>query len=175
MSPTIGRQANFAALALAAGIIAFAAGSASAQNPHFVRAAINLDNDGNLVCSWKEAGLGQNVNIDYTCGADVVFAFYQCVNRGGGEPRPHTATQTDPEATGTFSSGQNGQITGSLTVDVPSAAADFCPNQRNWTLRLVGVRWCNAFLSDDTNDIEGAFVEELTHGSVSQLPLCPVT
>jgi hypothetical protein len=176
MSPTIRNQAKLAAIALAAGLVGtlFGAGAAVADNPHFITADINLNNDGDVVCSWKEAGLGTNEKIDYVCGAAAVGAFYQCVNKGGGEPRPHTVEDTNLEATGTFTSGKNGQITGSLLLEVPLPPSDFCPNSRNWTLKLQGVRWCDAFLTDTTNGITPVEVGELSKGDLSQVPTCDV-
>jgi hypothetical protein len=62
MSPTIRKQAKLAGVALAAGLAltAFGTGTALAQNAHFINATIAIDNFGNLLCSWKEAGLGNN-------------------------------------------------------------------------------------------------------------------
>jgi hypothetical protein len=171
MSTTIARHLRL--LTGVAAALALTSSLALADNPHFVTANIAVNSVGNLVCSWKEAGLGTNQNIDYECTAGFVAAFYQCVNKGGGEPRPHTATDTSVTSKGTFNSGRNGQITASLTAALPTPPSDFCPNSRNWTLKLVGARWCDTSLEDVTNHIVGATEPQLDFGNTSSLPACP--
>ena len=53
---------------------------ALAANPHFIRASASLDHSGNLVVSWKEAGLGDNQMIHYLASADS-SGFYACINK----------------------------------------------------------------------------------------------
>ena len=65
----------------AAAAVSFVAVAASA---HFVRgplASIDSSN-ANVTVTWKEAGLGDTVMVDYQASA-VAAARYQCVNRGG--------------------------------------------------------------------------------------------
>jgi hypothetical protein len=52
-----------AVAAVAAATVMFTA-TATAANPHFIFANADIDNNGNLVVSWKEAGLGDNQLID---------------------------------------------------------------------------------------------------------------
>src|SRR5215207_4847277 len=63
--------------------MAFTAG-ALAQAPKFHSATSSVNNDGALVVSWDERGLG-NGDIDYTLTADAT-AVYACINRGGNHP-----------------------------------------------------------------------------------------
>src|SRR5215217_740450 len=101
-------------------LVAFAASAALAQNEHFVRASGSLNANGSLTVSFKEAGLGTNQLIDYTLTADAT-ATYVCVNRGGANPSAQNKTTVSGpvSASGTFSSGKNGQVTASLTVEPP--------------------------------------------------------
>src|SRR5687768_3042703 len=57
-------------------------GVALADSPHFTSSSGALDADGNLAVSFKEAGLGSNVNINYVLSADS-SANYGCINNGG--------------------------------------------------------------------------------------------
>lgn len=53
-------------------------------------------------------------------------------------------------ASGTFASGKNGTITGSLTIE-PPAATLVCPG--NQVLKLVSVSYTGIALADTTNDV----------------------
>jgi hypothetical protein len=124
---------------------------ALAQNPHFIRASANLNNDGTLTVSWKEAGLGANQNIAYVASADAT-ATYVCVNRGGANPSAQNKTTVagPVSAEGTFSSGKNGQITASLTVSPPPSDISCPPGQ---SLELAEVSYTNVAITDTTNGI----------------------
>jgi hypothetical protein len=139
-----------AATAALVATLVFAA-PAFADNPHFVNASAAINNTGSLVVSWKEAGLGDNQQIDYEASADA-NGFYACIN--GGNKHPQAANKEAFEGpvsgSGTFSSGKNGQITASLTVAPPPTTLD-CPNGQR--LVLACVRYTNVSLTDTTNDI----------------------
>jgi hypothetical protein len=128
-------------------------GIAWAVNPHFIgRATATLLQNGDLQVSWKEAGLGNNQNIDYELSADATATFH-CVNNGGQCPNAaNKTTVSGPvSATGTFNSGQNGQITGSLTASAPGAGGFTCPSGQTLTLSVVS--YSNITLEDTTNEI----------------------
>ncbi len=131
-------------------MLAMAAG-ALAQNEHFIRASGNLNNDGTLTVSFKEAGLGTNQLISYTLSADAT-ATYVCVNRGGANPSAQNKTTVagPVSATGTFSSGKNGQVTASLTVEPPASDISCPPGQ---SLELASVSYTNVMLTDNTNNV----------------------
>jgi hypothetical protein len=61
---------------MAASVVAVGTGIALAASPHFINASdsINFDN-GNLTCSWKEAGLGNNQLVTYVCGASATATY----------------------------------------------------------------------------------------------------
>ena len=156
MFEKIGRQAGLAGIALAAGL--FASTSVLADNPHFIRATSSLDNEGNLVCSWKEAGLGANQSIDYECSA-FATATYVCVNRGGKNPSAANKTSVEGQVSepGTFNSGKNGQITASLTVAPPDSGFSCPPGQSK---ELASVSYTSVQLSDTTNGINAPLADQ---------------
>jgi hypothetical protein len=127
---------------------------ALAANPHFVgNATSTVNNDGSLTVGWKEAGLGNNENIDYELTATGI-ATYACLNHGGNFPKdPKKFDQAaELEGAGTFSSGRNGQITASLTVG-PPAGPDPSNCKGNQTLELLDVAYSNIVISDVTNGV----------------------
>jgi hypothetical protein len=132
--------------------LAFAA-VAQAASPHFIRAsASGPNNAGQLVVSFKEAGLGDNQLITYVASADAT-ATYACFNNGGKHPQAtNKETVSGPvSATGTFSSGKNGSISQSLTLNPPSAGGFSCPlGQR---LVLADVSYTNVAITDTTNGV----------------------
>jgi hypothetical protein len=124
---------------------------ALAASPHFLRASGTLNADGSLTASFKEAGLGTNQNIDYVLSADAT-ATYVCVNRGGANPSAQNKTTVagPVSASGTFSSGKNGQVTASLTVQPPPSDISRPPGQR---LELASVSYTNVTVTDTTNHV----------------------
>jgi hypothetical protein len=129
------------------------AGVASATSPHFVNASASGPTaSGTLPVSFKEAGLGNNQLIDYAATADGT-AVYACINGGGNHPQAsNKETVSGPvSATGTFSSGNNGQINQTLTLSPPSAGSFSCPSGQR--LVLASVSFTNVAITDLTNII----------------------
>jgi hypothetical protein len=117
-----------------------------AASPHFLRcSASGVNSDGELDVSFKIAGLGDNQTLTVTASA-TADAVYGCLNHG--QQCPNAANKqevhADVSATGTFTSGKNGQITGSLTVE-PPAATLMCPNGQR--LVLVSISYTNVSVS----------------------------
>jgi hypothetical protein len=135
---------------------------ALADSPHFIRASADVNNDGALVVSWKEAGLGTNQNINYVATADGT-ATYVCVNNGGGNPsaKNKTTVAGPVSAEGTFSSGKNGQITASLTADPPPSDISCPPGQ---SLELASASYSNITLTDTTNGIPAPIPGDVSTG-----------
>ena len=133
--------------------------AAQADSPHFVRTSAQLSG-ANLTVNFKEAGLGTNQLINYTASADAT-AIYVCVNKGGGNPSASnkTAVSGPVSASGTFSSGKNGQVTASLTLQPPSSGSFSCPPGQSE--EIATVTYTNVEISDNTNgvtaDITGTF------------------
>jgi hypothetical protein len=130
--------------------LAFAS-PAYADSPHFVSASAAL-NGQNLVVSWKEAGLGTNQLIDYVA-AGSASATFVCVNKGGGNPSASNKTTVNGPvgATGTFSSGKNGQVTASLTLEPPGPGGFSCPAGQS--LQVAEVSYTGVSISDTTNGV----------------------
>jgi hypothetical protein len=137
--------------------LAFAA-TALAANPHFIQASASGPNaQGNLSVNFKIAGLGANETITVTATADGT-ALYACQNNGGNFPSdPKKQTVSGPvSASGSFTSGQNGQITGSLTLSPPASTLT-CPGGQH--VVLASVSYTNVAVSGggDTESIPGTF------------------
>src|SRR4029450_4244515 len=127
-------------------LVGFMAATVWATSPHFLRcAASGVNSDGTLDVSFTIAGLGDNqtLTVTATAHADPV---YGCLNRGQQCPNAANKVEvhTDVSATGTFTSGKNGQITGSLTVEPPPTELT-CPNGQR--LVLVSISYTNVSVS----------------------------
>jgi hypothetical protein len=131
-------------------LFAFAT-TAQAVSPHFVNASAHLSGT-NLVVDFKEAGLGTNQQIVYVASADSTVT-YVCVNRGGSNPSAQNKTTISGpvSASGTFSSGKNGQVTASLTLNPPGAGSFSCPSGQS--LQIAQVSYTNVTISDTTNGV----------------------
>ena len=149
-------------------LVLLAATASYAQNPHFLSCgASGVNSDGSLNASFRIAGLGSNQSIDITASAHA-DATYACMNRG--QQCPNAANkvnvQSDVSATGTFTSGRNGSIRGSLTVDPPDTTLN-CPGGQR--LILVSVSYTNVTVSgggDSCNTSPGTFAANF-------FPNCP--
>ena len=121
---------------------------ASAQSPHFVRADSSTSGD-NLVCSFKEAGLGDSQTATISCTADA-SAEYECQNRGANNKNPPAENNVNSEVSesGDFTATKSGQVTGSLTINPPDAGDFTCPSGQRLT--LVSVTYENVVLTDET-------------------------
>ena len=147
----------------------FTATNMRAQNPHFLSCGAScVNSDGSLNASFRIAGLGSNQSIDITASAHA-DAVYACKN--GGQQCPNAANkvnvQGDVSASGTFTSGKNGSIGASLTVDPPSTTLT-CPGGQR--LVLVSVSYTNVTVSapgaGDCNTSPGTFAANF-------FPQCP--
>ena len=123
-----------------------------AASPHFIRSSASISNSGDLTVAWKEAGLGNNQNIDYVTSADATID-YACINGGKKHPRAaNKETVSGPvSAAGTFNSGRNGQITASLTVEAPGPGDFSCPPGQR--LMIARATYSNISLLDVTNGV----------------------
>jgi len=120
-------------------------------SPHFISASATLSG-ANVVVSFKEAGLGNNQLITYEATATAT-ATYLCINNGGNHPQAaNKETVSGPvSATGTFSSGKNGQVTASLTLTPPDAGDFHCPPGQKMV--LAQVTYTNITLTDTTDNV----------------------
>jgi hypothetical protein len=117
-----------------------------AGNPHFIKCSTSgLNSDGTLDVCFKIAGLGKNQTVTVTASADA-NATYGCLNGGGQCPNAANKVSVSGTVTasGSFTSGKNGQITGCLTIDPPSTTLSCPPGQ---DLVFVSVSYANASVS----------------------------
>ena len=123
--------------------------AAMAVSPHFISASAARSGD-NLVVQWKEAGLGDNLNIDYSATATATRVD-SCVNGGNNVPADpkKTTTQAQVSAQGTFSV-KNGSVNGSLTL-TPPATTLTCPKGQKAT--LISLSYTGVSITDLTNGI----------------------
>lgn len=127
-------------------LVGFMATNAWAQSPHFLRCgASGVNSDGTLNVSFTIAGLGANQSLTVTASA-TADAVYGCLNHG--QQCPNAANKVEVKdnvsASGTFTSGKNGSIRASLTVDPPPTTLT-CPGGQ--TLVLVSVSYTNVSVS----------------------------
>ncbi len=145
--------------ALALAILVGTVGLAAATNPHFLKADGTVDADGALLVSFKEAGLGSNVNIDYVLST-LAEATYQCFNNGNNAPQgqPYQVPDQTVTASGTFASGKNGSITATLQAGppdpAPAEAVLKCIAGGNKKLCLMHVSYADTALTDTTNNVQ---------------------
>jgi hypothetical protein len=151
------RPLAFFGIALAA--VLLLAAPANAASPHFVRASASGPSaTGQLTVNFKIAGLGDTVTTTVTASADAT-AVYACRNNGGNFPSdPKKQEVSGPVSnSGQFTSGKNGQITGSLTLSPPASNLSCPPGQSRV---LVSVSYTNVAVSEpnaDTRSIPGTF------------------
>jgi hypothetical protein len=109
----------------------------------------NLNTNGSLTVTFKEAGLGADQPINYALTANAT-ATYVCLKSGGDKAQNKTTVAGPVSASGTFNSGKNGEVTASLTVAPPSSDISCPPKQ---SLELASVSYTNVVLTDTTNDV----------------------
>ena len=150
---------------------------AFADSPHFVRTSASVTSSGQLVVSWKEAGLGGGQTIAYVAGASQAQAIYACINNGGHHPSAANkqATNGPVTASGDFTAAKNGSINGSLTTG-PLGSTLTCPNGQDFV--LCSVSYADIFVTDTNNavtaDVPGTFKVCLLSGPLASDPtLCP--
>ncbi len=162
-----------AGLALAAAAAFTALGIGTAQAASFTTADISINSVGFLDASFKETGLAPGAEVDYTSGATDVGWMTQCFIRNKPvaniAPRLHVAHAEDGLTTDrTLLASNRGTITGSILTAYPTAEethgeVPLCPEVEGViiTEEITAIRWCNATLTDTTNDIAGASEPEL--------------
>ena len=149
------RKIVLASLLVVVGVFA-AVPAAQADSPHFLRASATINNSGQLVCAFKEAGLGNTLTVaDISCSADAT-AVYQCFNNGGKHPKAgNKETVGGPVSNDGQFPVRNGSTSGSITVSPPGPGDFSCPSGQ--TLFLQSVSYTNIVLSGEgaTADVPG--------------------
>lgn len=141
--------------------LALTAGIALADSPHFVRSDAAIDGAGDMVVSFKLAGLGANVTTTIAISADATVV-YGCRTHGGNFPSAANKQELagPVSASGDFTSGKNGQITGSLSA-APPAASLVCPHGQAITV-------CSATYADIV--LDGGVAGTVSLGTLSDTP-----
>jgi hypothetical protein len=131
---------------------ATAAPGGGTGNPHFVKASAAINDAGQLVVSFTEAGLGNAQSATVQLTADYT-ATWACQNNGGGwAPGLRTSFGSVAES-GTFTADRNGRIIASLTAPTVWPPVDVtCPRGQSGP-HLVSVSYTNIMLTDKTNDV----------------------
>jgi hypothetical protein len=124
--------------------------TAFAQSPHFIHDATvsAIGTDGTISISFKEAGLGSDQLITYAMGGSFV-ADYGCVNHGGNHPSASnkTAESGNIAVTGSFNSGKNGSISGTISFTPPAPDTVLsCPG--NQVAVLADISYSGLSLTD---------------------------
>src|SRR5215207_9245595 len=126
------------------------AAPAFAAAPQFKAATSSVNNDGALVVSFDERGLG-NDNVTYTLTADAT-ALYACINRGGKNPEAANKESFEDQVSGGGSfEVKNGRVVASLTAGPLLAPQFTCPSGQNRV--LAAVTYTNIVLTDTTNGV----------------------
>jgi hypothetical protein len=136
--------------------LALGATAALADSPHFLKASATINSSGQLVCTFKEAGLGNTAtSADISCSANATVT-YQCWNKGGNHPQAgNKETVGGPVSGGGSFPIRNGSASGSITVDPPGPGNFSCPGGQ--ALFLEDVSYTNIVLSGEgaTADVPG--------------------
>lgn len=131
--------------------LAIGAGSASAtQGAHFFSTSSSVADNGALVVTWDEAGVGQQ-QVNYTLNADAT-ALYACINNGGHNPKASNKRTFNGTVTadGTFNP-TNGRVHGSFTAGPLTEPSFTCPSGQ--TRVLAQATYTNIVLTDTTNAV----------------------
>jgi len=147
---------------------------------------------GDLTCSWQETGLGSYQVITYNCSAEAVGVLEGCVYKNKLISSTVLSTFTDINGGehgegAVFISNNSGRINGSATTAVHEShggGEGLCPEigatngegGQQPEVEVLAIRWCNATLTDTTNNIIGTtkseLFEEFVPGGDIPIPSC---
>ena len=132
-------------------------------SPHFISSSDSIDPaTGDLTVSFKEAGLS-NTPITYDLSANTLYEF-QCFTKSGNKPQgAPNAGGPSSENTSTTITPRNGQITGSLTLDVTFPPTTASCQGGGLKLCLTSASYTDVVLTDTTSNV----VAKLNDQSVS--------
>jgi hypothetical protein len=137
-------------------VVCLTATAAMAQNVHFIGTAVvtGISSDGSISVKFKEAGVGNNQQINYTLGGSF-SADYGCINHGGNHPSATNKTFVADNFTvsGTFSSGKNGSINATLSFTPPDPNTVLnCPGSQFAV--LADISFSNLSLADSSDGVD---------------------
>jgi hypothetical protein len=123
---------------------------ALAAAPKFHAATSSVNNDGALVVSFDERGLG-NENVDYTLTADAT-ALFACINRGGKNPSAANKQAFEGQVSeGASFEPKNGRVVADMTAGPLQAPEFTCPSGQRRV--LAAVTYTNIVLTDSSNNV----------------------
>ncbi len=129
-------------------------GMAVTSGAHFFSVSDSIAENGVLVVSFDEGGLGKvSGQVTYTLNADVT-ANYACINTGGNQPKASNKETVSAPVTVTaeFTPATNGRVIASISTSPLAPPADFsCPGGQ--TLILASVAYTDVVLTDTTSNI----------------------
>jgi hypothetical protein len=139
-------------------VVASSAGATSGA--HFFKSSGSVDNNGALVVSFDEAGVGQQ-QVNYTLQVTTASATYACINGGGNHPKAanketHSSSLT---ADATFNP-TNGRVKASIATGPVSAGTFSCPGGQR--LVLASVSYSGITLTDTTNNVTTTIADTST-------------
>ncbi len=181
MKHTFAKEAKRAGIALAVVAAVTALGTGTAQAQQFTSASISLNNAGNLQCKFRETGLGALALVTYDCAAQGVGVVTGCFvkNKFVGPFAVSIVKDVTAEESEPLLAKNNGAIGTTITVEVPEGGGEVqCNESTGAEPHTVAVRWCNASLTDVTNNIVGATASDLvgvilrTGDQLAPLPTC---
>jgi len=140
-------------------MLALSVATAFASSPHFISASASVDSAGNLVATFKEAGLGTTVSTETINLSANGTATYACINGGGKHPSASNKENVSGPVTGTgMFPVRNGQTTGSITAAPPGPGSFSCPSGQKLVLAFVSYTGVTLTgLAGDTANIPGTF------------------
>ena len=142
---------------------------------------------GDLVCSFREIGLNPFALVTYECKAAAAAVVEGCFFKNKFVADAGTETTVGLDVTNVeigheaevFLANNSGAINGEVVTAIPEAphtpgGGHLCPEPLEQG--VIAARWCGASLTDATNDIVGATVnelyEEFVRGTTVTVPSC---
>jgi hypothetical protein len=146
------RKSLWTLLAVFAVALTVGAATASATSgAHFFSATGSVNDDGALVVTWDESGVGQQL-VNYTLTTQA-SATYACINGGGNHPKAANKENVNgPLTSPTFSEEpKNGRVKASSPPLGPLPSTLQCPSGQTFVLACVS--YSNIVLTDTTNSV----------------------
>ena len=108
-----------------------------------------------LLFTWTEVGLGNNISVTYKIQSDVTATF-GCVNNGSNHPNAtNKTTVTEPvTTTASLTSDKNGNVSGSVELDTSSVSPPSgfsCPQGQ--TEEALSATFAGNTVTDTTNNV----------------------
>jgi hypothetical protein len=140
-------------VSFAAALLMLTAAAFATSGAHFFNVQSSVDDNGALIVSYDEAGVGNNT-VNYTIDITNASATYACINGGGNHPKAaNKETVSGGLSVGFSRDPTNGRVTGATSPPIgPQPKGSFdCPSGQ--TLVLASVSYTGITLTDTTNNV----------------------